>query len=165
MTELFRKLNLESESEIVILNPPPSFEAELARLNDVSVVRQVSKVRTIEFALAFAITQAQLDKVSTALTKRAPGDVTLWIAYPKQSSKRYQCEFNRDTGWSVLGQAGFEPVRSVAIDEDWTALRFRRVEQIKTLTRDASRTLSAAGKARARQLPDSGRRRKPSKTA
>ncbi|MBK8232501.1 MAG: hypothetical protein IPK72_18460 [Candidatus Eisenbacteria bacterium] len=163
MTELFRKLNLKSEPEIVVLNAPESFELELARLEGVSVVRQASKVRTIDFALAFAITQAQLDKASTALTKRAPGDVTLWIAYPKQSSKRYQCDFNRDTGWSVLGQAGFEPVRSVAIDEDWTALRFRRVEHIKTLTRDASWALSAAGKVKATQPSASPDRRKPGK--
>ena len=35
----------------------------------------------------------------------------------------------------VLGDAGFEPVRMVAIDEDFSAVRFRRVEFIKTLTR------------------------------
>jgi hypothetical protein len=35
----------------------------------------------------------------------------------------------------VLGAAGFEPVRMVAVDEDWSALRFRRVGFIKTLTR------------------------------
>jgi len=46
----------------------------------------------------------------------------------------------------VLGELGFEPVRLVAIDEDWSALRFRRTEFIKTLTRDETRALSAAGK-------------------
>jgi hypothetical protein len=30
-----------------------------------------------------------------------------------------------------LKKAGFDTVRSVAIDEDWTALRFRRKEYIK----------------------------------
>jgi hypothetical protein len=34
-----------------------------------------------------------------------------------------------------MGKAGFEPVRMVAIDEDWSALRFRRVEFIKTMNR------------------------------
>jgi hypothetical protein len=36
----------------------------------------------------------------------------------------------------------------VAIDEDWSALRFRRTEYIKSLTRDESRVASPAGKAR-----------------
>jgi len=55
----------------------------------------------------------------------------LWFAYPQGTSKRYTCEFNRDTGWSALRSAGFDTVRQVAIDEDWSALRFRRVEYIK----------------------------------
>ena len=45
--------------------------------------------------------------------------------------KRYICEFNRDDGWQVIRGAGFDSVRQVAIDEDWSALRFRRVEYIK----------------------------------
>jgi hypothetical protein len=34
--------------------------------------------------------------------------------------------------------ASFEPVGMVAIDEDWSALRFRRVEFIKTMNRPES---------------------------
>ena len=47
----------------------------------------------------------------------------------------------------AVGAHGFEPVRMVAIDEDWSALRFRRVEHIKTMTR--SFALTEAGKAKA----------------
>jgi len=60
----------------------------------------------------------------------ADGDPLLWFAYPKGSSKKYRCAFNRDTGWDVLKSLGFDTVRAVAIDEDWSALRFRRVECI-----------------------------------
>ena len=73
----------------------------------------------------------------------------VWFAYPKGSSKKYKCEFNRDTGWSAVGKQGFEPVRMVASDEDWSALRFRRVEFIKKMTSDPKRRLSVAGKRRA----------------
>jgi hypothetical protein len=62
-------------------------------------------------------------------------DEVIWLAYPKLSSKKYTCEFNRDTGWQALGDIGFEGVRMVAIDEDWSALRFRRAENIKTIIR------------------------------
>jgi hypothetical protein len=37
----------------------------------------------------------------------------------------------RAGGWEVLRQAEFDSVRQVAIDDDWSALRFRRVEFIK----------------------------------
>jgi hypothetical protein len=46
----------------------------------------------------------------------------------------------------VLGAAGFEPVRMVAIDEDWSALRFRRVAHIKSMTRSPRGAISRAGK-------------------
>jgi len=54
------------------------------------------------------------------------------FAYPKGTSKKYKCDFNRDTGWDKLKEAGFDTVRSIAIDEDWTGLRFRRKEFIKS---------------------------------
>lgn len=142
MGSVFAKLNLKEQKEIVVLDAPESFERELATLDGVRVVRDASKARTIEFALAFVMTNAELARVSTSLSAKSTGDVALWIAYPKQTSRRYTCEFNRDSGWSVLGSAGFEPVRQVAIDEDWSALRFRRAEYIKSMTRDEGRRIS-----------------------
>ena len=85
--------------------------------------------------LAFVTTQVQVDTLARDVAQATSGDAVVWFAYPKQSSKRYRCDFNRDTGWAALGTAGFEPVRQVAVDEDWSALRFRRVEFIKKLTR------------------------------
>jgi hypothetical protein len=51
-----------------------------------------------------------------------------------------------NTGWSKLGELGFEPVRQVALGEDWSALRFRRVAVIKKMTR--SFAMTAEGKAK-----------------
>ncbi|MBW8824124.1 MAG: hypothetical protein JF567_07845 [Xanthomonadales bacterium] len=129
MTPLFKKLNLGTLRRIHVLNAPESFERELAALDGVEIERDARG--RIDWALAFAVTQDELDTASRALTKAADGDAQLWIAYPKGSSKRYRCEFNRDSGWTVLRDAGFDTVRMVAIDEDWSALRFRRGEYIK----------------------------------
>jgi len=146
---VFAKLNLKDQAEIVVLNAPQSFEAELRRLSGVRVHRALPRSGPIAFALAFVTRQAELDAFAKSLAKRAEGDAIVWFAYPKGTSKRYTCEFNRDTGWQALGAAGFEGVRGVAIDEDWSALRFRRVEFIKSMKRDPQRALSAAGKKRA----------------
>ncbi len=136
MPAIFEKLNLKSDKSIVILNAPESFEAELAQLSNVNIVRAISKTKTITFALAFVKTQTELDALSARLADKAEGDALLWFAYPKKTSTKYQCEFNRDSGWDVIRRAGFGSVRMVAIDEDWSALRFRRVEFIKSVKRD-----------------------------
>ncbi len=151
MPPIFKKLNLKAASEILVLHAPASFEPELAALSGVKVQRSAAKVTSVHFALAFVTQQAELDDLSKVLAAKASGDAVLWFAYPKQSSKKYRCEFHRDTGWDALGQAGFEKVRMVAIDEDWSALRFRRAEFVKALTRDASRVLSPQGKQRLAQ--------------
>jgi hypothetical protein len=146
MKSIFEKLNLKAQTQILVINAPPSFEPELTQLSAQKILREAKKVKSIEFALAFATTQTEVDNLSEILITNAVADAVLWIAYPKQTSKKYKCTFNRDTGWKALGDAGFEPVRQVAIDEDWSALRFRRVEYIKSFTRAGA--LSPAGKAR-----------------
>jgi hypothetical protein len=138
LTPLFKKLNLGGHDEIVLFDAPDSFEAELKRLKGVKIVRNPSKPKAIKFAIAFAVTQAQLDRASKVLAAASEGDAVLWFAYPKGSSKRYTCEFNRDSGWGNIRTAGFDSVRQVAIDEDWSALRFRRLEYIKAGTANST---------------------------
>jgi hypothetical protein len=147
MSPLFKKLNLGGHALIHILNAPQSFEPELALLKGVTVKRSVTGPAS--FAMAFVITQAELEAASSKLAAACAGDAILWMVYPKGTSKKYRCEFNRDSGWPMLGAAGFEPVRMVAVDEDWSALRFRRVEHIKTMTRSRDQRISRAGRKKA----------------
>ena len=131
ITPLFNKLNLGAHEEIVVFNAPDSFEGELKQLKGVKILRDPRNPKAVKFGLAFAMTQAQLDRVSSIFAAAAEGDAVLWFAYPKGTSKRYTCEFNRDTGWNVIRGSGFDSVRAVAIDEDWSAIRFRRREYVK----------------------------------
>jgi hypothetical protein len=133
-TPLFKKLNLGTHRDIVVLNAPDSFEPELKKLKGVKIARDPNSPKSVKFALAFATTQAELDRSSKTLAAAAEGDAVLWFVYPKGTSKRYRCEFNRDSGWGVIRKAGFESVRMVAVDEDWSALRFRRLEFVKPST-------------------------------
>ncbi len=129
----FAKLNLKDQTEIVVLNAPASFEPELKTLKGITVRRDTKG--DIDFSLAFVMTQKEVDTLGPQVAKKAKGDAVVWFAYPKGSSKKYKSEIDRDSGWAVMGKAGFEPVRMVAIDEDWSAVRFRRVEFIKTMNR------------------------------
>ncbi len=150
MTPLFKKLNLSANARtICILNAPKSFELEIAALDGVTVLRNVKAL--VLYALAFVVTLKEVEAASAQLTRAAHGDAIIWMVYPKGTSKKYQCEFNRETGFTVLGQAGYEPVRQVAIDEDWSALRFRKVEFIKTMTRNPDGAISEAGRAKAKR--------------
>lgn len=128
---IFEKLNLKQQADILVVNAPASFEPKLRALKGVAVLRDAKRPEVIHFALAFVTRQAEVDSLSRVLTSKAADDALLWFAYPKATSRRYTCEFNRDTGWDAIRKAGFDTVRQVAIDEDWSALRFRRAEHIK----------------------------------
>jgi len=132
MATLFEKLNLKDHQEILVLRAPESFEPELSRLPVIIIHRHIESVPEIRFSLAFVTRQSEVDALVQQVAARAKGDATVWFAYPKGTSKKYKCDFNRNTGWTTLKAAGFDTVRAVAIDEDWTALRFRRKEYIKS---------------------------------
>ncbi len=149
MAGVFDKLQLKDQKEVVVLNAPASFEPELARLKGVSVTRSVKEANEIAFSIAFVMTQPEVEAAVKGVAARVKGDAVVWFAYPKQSSKRYTSTINRDSGWESLGKAGFESVRMVAIDEDWSAVRFRRAEFIKSMKRDSEWAMSKAGKAKA----------------
>jgi hypothetical protein len=131
MASLIEKLNLKGRQEIVVLNAPASFEPELARLPVMTIHHHLASVAATEFVLAFVTRKQEVDALAGRVAEIAKGDAIVWFAYPKGTSKKYPCDFNRDTGWDAIEKLGFESVRAIAIDEDWTALRFRRTEYIK----------------------------------
>ncbi len=147
MSAVFTKLNYKAQSTIHVVNAPDSFQSELEEMRAVTGVQtNLARATDVVFAIAFAVKQAEVDKFADQIAKSSSGDAVIWIAYPKGSSKKYKCEFSRDNGWAQMGTHGFEPVRMIAIDEDWSALRFRRVEHIKTMTRSSA--ITEVGKAK-----------------
>ena len=151
MTDPLKKLQYASEHRILVLNAPETFEPTLDAWR--GAVRQLDlEAVTGErygFVLGFVTTLAQIRRIAAGLvTLLSAPDPKLWLAYPKASSRRYSCEFNRDTGWASLGELGFEGVRQVAVDDDWSALRFRQVEFIKKLARRPEMAMTKTGKTR-----------------
>jgi hypothetical protein len=152
MTTLFKKLNFKDQKEILVLNAPTSFDSELSDIAEFAEIKKdIKKVKAIDFAIIFVLTQEQIDNAIELVFPKLNGDAVLWFCYPKGTSKKYKCDFNRDTGWETLGKYNLEGVRQVAIDQDWSALRFRKTEYIKTLTRRESYAISKDGKERTKK--------------
>ena len=147
MDPLLKKLQFK-DGAFWVSRCPPEMEPALAGWTEFG---QRSDSPTPSLCLGFAVTLAEVEDFAQAVSAGAPGDALVWCAYPKASSKRIKCEFNRDTGWAAMGEVGFEPVRQVSLSEDWSALRFRRVEFIKKMTRGFAMTEEGRRKA---GLPD-----------
>ena len=124
------RIHVEIESAIRI-HVFPNKRGQRSVVGGCQLPLPIQDMKALAFALSFVTQIAELHRLSRKLSAKAAGDAILWFAYPKGTSKKYSCDFNRDDGWEVLRQAGFDSVRQVAIDDDWSALRFRRFEFIK----------------------------------
>jgi hypothetical protein len=145
MNPIFKKLNFKEQPVIHILDAPETFRIHVEDMRTLTVIKtKLEGTATVDFVLAFVTKQVEVDGFAKNISSRLNGDAIIWLAYPKGTSKRYKCEFNRDNGWAEMGKLGLEPVRMVAIDEDWSALRFRKASHIKTMTR--SFAISEEGK-------------------
>ncbi|MGM0689867.1 MAG: hypothetical protein ACQESO_09840 [Bacillota bacterium] len=154
MTPLFKKLNLKEQKEIFIINSPSSFRSELNELpQDLEIKEMISGDIEISFILAFVTEQEEIDKLATIISSKLKGDGLIWFAYPKQKSKSIISKINREHGWNILGKLGFEPVRQVAIDENWSAIRFRKAQYIKKMVRKGW-AISEEGKKKSRTNHD-----------
>lgn len=149
MNPLLKKLNYKEHNEILVLYAPNSFQKEISSFSEYATVQtDTKKLKEINFVVIFVTSKEQIEASIKLVYSKLNGDAVLWYCYPKGTSKNYVCNFNRDTGWETLGKHNFEGVRQVAIDEDWSALRFRKTEYIKTMTRSASMAVSKLGKER-----------------
>lgn len=153
MDAVFKKLNLKNQKTVVVLNTPDSFGINLDSIRDeAKIVYSLEEVSEIDFILIFVTKQTEIDDLIPKIASLLQGDAVIWMCYPKGTSKKYKCDFNRDTGWQIMGNYDLEPVRMVAIDEDWSALRFKKVDFIKTMKRASLHALSEKGKLKSGQV-------------
>jgi hypothetical protein len=73
--------------------------------------------------LAFVADRAALEGRLATVVAAASVDRLTWVAYPK--SGQLGTDLNRDVLAARLTEEGVRPVRQVAIDDVWSALRFR----------------------------------------
>jgi hypothetical protein len=126
MTAVFKKLNYKDQDPLLVLFAPDAFDAELRAMSAEAAVHRTAQPETrYGFVLAFAPMKADLLKAATGVLLAIEDGAVVWFAYPKQASKRYTSDLNRDLCWETLKPLSLQPVRQIAIDDDWSALRFK----------------------------------------
>ena len=150
MASLFAKLQYKNQETILLLNAPAEFQPYLTEIVEQAHIDNAPDGdKRYDFAIVFVKSGAEVAASSALASTHMNNDAVLWFAYPKKSSQKYQTDINRDRGWQPLGDLGYEPVRQVAIDADWSALRFRAASHIKSMTRGFA--MSEEGKRRTKK--------------
>jgi hypothetical protein len=111
---LAKKLNLKAGTKLRVLGKPKDVD-----LGDVDVT-SLANVRDV---LVFVTRVADIERVGTPMVEAAKADRIAWAAYPKAG--QLGTDLNRDILAKELQKRGAQPVRQVALDDVWSALRFR----------------------------------------
>jgi hypothetical protein len=142
MNPVLKKMHYSGQEPVLVLNAPEEVTELVTSFQKIH-----SKVSTkYTFILGFAITAVEAIPLVKQCVNSIDGDSPLWFCYPKGSSKKYKADINRNSLAELFAPYDFEPVTQIAIDDDWSAMRFRYADHIKTLTRKTA--VSAKGKER-----------------
>jgi hypothetical protein len=111
------KLQLKAEQRVVVEGLPAGVDLELDH------TQLQSDAATADAVILFVATAAELREHGDAVVRAAKRDALAWVAYPKAG--RLGTDLNRDSLARLMIERGVQPVRQVAINDVWSALRFR----------------------------------------
>lgn len=111
---LAKKLNLKPGTKLRVVGKPAAVD-----LGDVETTTSAKA----EAVLVFVKTLADVDAKAAPAVDAARADRIAWIAYPKAG--QLGTDLNRDVLWKRLLPEGIQGVRQVALDDVWSAIRFR----------------------------------------
>jgi hypothetical protein len=133
MKKLIEKLNYKAQERIAVLNAEDNFYLTFsAELKDVIIDKEIDPRFPYNFIMVFVKSISEINFFTPAALHNLMADGVLWFCYPKKTSKKYSSDIDRDNGWKALNDSGFHGIRLVAIDENWSALRFRNAKFIKS---------------------------------
>ena len=111
---LARKLNLKPGMKVRIVGKPADVNLQ--------GVAGTGSAKT-EAVLVFVKTKEEVDSRAGPAVDAAKEDRIAWIAYPKAG--KLDTDLNRDILWRHLLGKGIQGIRQIALDEVWSAMRFR----------------------------------------
>jgi hypothetical protein len=133
MKNLLERLNYKGQHRIAIIKAEGSFNlGQIPELKDVLIDTDIDQRYPYEFMILFVKRVSEVDHLAPVALHNLAVDGILWFCYPKKTSKKYSSDIDRDHGWKALNDFGFHGIRMVAVDDDWSAMRFRNIKYIKS---------------------------------
>ena len=119
LSSLAAKLNLKPAMRVAVIGVPEDLMLDLAGTEVVPAGDVTDGV------IAFAVDDGDVERVSRSVVDVAVRDGISWIAYPK--ARQLGTTLTRDTLRFRFADDGVQAVRQVAIDDTWSAVRYRPI--------------------------------------
>ena len=133
MKQLLNKLNYKKYSRIAVLNSGEHFLKAISNeLENVMTDSEIDQRYAYDFMLIFVKNVKEINYYSPIVLHNLTADGVLWFFYPRKNSKKQSADLKLNKNWKILNNLGFYEIRMVAIDNEWSAMRFRNIKFIKS---------------------------------
>jgi hypothetical protein len=112
----------------LILNAPEEYLTRLGEL-PAGVRAELQADGKYDFVQIFVRSRQEFERLYPAAQAAIQYDGILWISYPKKSGA-IASDLSRDILWDLTRGSGLRPVTQIALDETWSALRYRPDEKV-----------------------------------
>lgn len=128
-SKLAKKLQIKPAYRVLLVNAPANY-AELLGPLPREARLFTSAEGYFDVVQLFVLNSKELQRHLVWLQDHLRPDTILWISYPKKSSG-LESDLDMMQSWEETAKYGLSGVAAAAINETWTALRFRPTGQIK----------------------------------
>lgn len=124
-TPLVKRLQIKPGNKVLLLDAPADYKRTLGTLPANAALSTHAR-GSFDVVQLFAKDRAHFARrIGVAMKSLRDGGI-LWVSWPKQNAN-VTTDLNRDSLWREAEPHGLRPVSNIAIDETWSALRFKRV--------------------------------------
>jgi len=114
------RLQVKGERRLAVIGAPAGLDKAIG------VKKARADAAKADVILLFVPNRAELDAQLPMVLKKALPAAILWLAYPKLTSN-LAADLSRDVIHALAPKYGLDTVSQIAIDDDWSALRLKRV--------------------------------------
>jgi hypothetical protein len=116
------KLFIREDYTVLLVNAPKGYKEQLGKLpKGARVVTKSSK--PVDLIQIFAATKAEMTGLFQKVKPLLKEGAVLWATYPKAG--QLDTDLKREVVWDCGHAVGMRPVSQIAVDEVWSALRFK----------------------------------------
>ena len=124
-TPLAKKLGVKAGYKVGLVNAPQGIAAKFTVLPEGATVSEKAG-KGSDIVVGFLRKEAELAKVAEAGQKALKPEGVLWMCYLKGGAK-VGTDLNRDSLWRAAKPLGLEANSQIALDDEWSAMRFKKV--------------------------------------
>jgi len=114
------RLQVKGERRLAVIGAPADLDKAIG------VKKARADAAKADVILLFVPNRVELDAQLPMVLKKALPTAILWLAYPKLTSN-LAADLSRDVIHALAPKYGLDTVSQIAIDDDWSALRLKRV--------------------------------------